>query len=161
MCSACSLENCKWVLYPQFRQSRPKQHLEHLDILDFRPISLLNVERKLFFSILSKQLKKHIFSNNLINPSIQKGYMETVSGCWRHISVVWDEFKLKKAEKSNITAIWLDIANVYGSVPHQLLFLPSDNIVFQNTGCSCLLSIMRACGVPASLIRLLLVGTIT
>ena len=87
--------------------------------------------------------------------------METVSGCWRHISVVWDEFKLKEAEKSNITAIWLDIANVYGSIPHQLLLLPSDNIVFQNTACSCLLSIMRAYGVPASLIRLLLVGTIT
>ena len=87
--------------------------------------------------------------------------METVSGCWRYISVVWDEFKLKKAGKSNITAIWLDTANAYGSVPHQLLFLPSDNIVFQNTGCSCLLNIMRACGVPASLIRLLLVGTIT
>ena len=38
------------------------------------------------------------------------------------MSVVWDELTSRKAEKSNIAAIWLDIANAYGSVPHQLLF---------------------------------------
>ena len=40
---------------------------------DFRPVSLLNVEGKFFFSILSKRLVKHIYSNKLINSSIQKG----------------------------------------------------------------------------------------
>ena len=34
----------------------------------------------------------------------------------------WDELKSRKAEKSNAAAIWLDIANAYGSAPHQLLF---------------------------------------
>ena len=48
--------------------------------------------------------------------------MEKVPGCWEHISVVWDELKSRKTERSNIAAIWLDIANAYGSVPHQLLF---------------------------------------
>ena len=40
-------------------------------------------------------------------------------------------------------------------------FLPLGDMVFQNTGCLCLLSIMRACGVSAGLTQLLLVGTIT
>ena len=92
------------------------------NIKDFRPISLLNVEGKLFFSILSKRLEKHIYNNKLINSSIQKGCMEKIPGCWEHMSVVWDELKSRKSERSNIAAIWLDIANAYGSVPHQLLF---------------------------------------
>ena len=33
------------------------------NIKDFRPIYLLDVERKLFFSILSKRLEKHIITN--------------------------------------------------------------------------------------------------
>ena len=38
------------------------------------------------------------------------------------MSVVWDEIKSRKTERSNIADIWLNIANAYGSVPHQLLF---------------------------------------
>ena len=48
--------------------------------------------------------------------------MEKVPGCWEHIAVVWDESKSRKTERSNIAAIWLDIANAYGSLPQQLLF---------------------------------------
>ena len=43
-------------------------------IKDFRPIALLNVEGKLFFSLVSKRLETHIIINNkFINLSIQKG----------------------------------------------------------------------------------------
>ena len=38
------------------------------------------------------------------------------------MSVVRDKLKSRRGEKSNIAAIWLDIANTYGSIPHQLLF---------------------------------------
>ena len=48
--------------------------------------------------------------------------MEKVPGCWEHMSVVWDKFQSRKTEKGNIAAIWLGVANAYGSVPHQLLF---------------------------------------
>ena len=92
------------------------------NIKDFRPISLLNVEGKLFFSVLSKRVEKHIFSNSFIDTSVQKGCMANIPGCWEHMSVVWDQLKTNKADHSNVSAIWLDIANAYGSVPHQLLF---------------------------------------
>ena len=49
--------------------------------------------------------------------------MEKVPGCWEHMSLVCDELKSSKVNKSNLVAVWLDIANAYGSVPHQLIFL--------------------------------------
>ena len=48
--------------------------------------------------------------------------MEKIPGSWEHMSVVWNELKSRKSERSNIAAIWLDIAIACGSVPHQLLF---------------------------------------
>ena len=48
--------------------------------------------------------------------------MEKVSGCWEHMFVVWDVLKQSKLNKVNVAAVWLDIANEYGSVPHQLIF---------------------------------------
>ena len=102
----------------------PKVKPNPNNIKDFRPISLLNVEGKLFFSLVSKRLEHHIISNNkLINSSIQKGCMEKIPGCWEHMSMVWNQLKSSKTNKSDLSAIWLDIANAYGSVPHQLIFL--------------------------------------
>ena len=36
--------------------------------------------------------------------------------------MVWDELKTAKSDKADIVTVWLDIANAYGSVPHQLIF---------------------------------------
>ena len=66
------------------------------NISDFCPIALLNVEGKLFFSLVSRHLEKHLISNNnFINKSVQKVYMEKVHGCWKHISIVWAALKPK------------------------------------------------------------------
>ena len=57
---------------------------------DFRLIVLLNVEGKLFFSLVSMCLETHlIHSNKFINKSIQKGSMEKILSCWKHLSMVW------------------------------------------------------------------------
>ena len=72
----------------------------------------------------NERKEKHIIHNNkFINTSIQKGCMEKVPGCWEHMSSVWDELKKNKHNGTSISAVWLDIANAYGSVPHQLIFL--------------------------------------
>ncbi|XP_057299380.1 uncharacterized protein LOC130630000 [Hydractinia symbiolongicarpus] len=108
------------------------------NIKDFRPIALLNVEGKLFFSLISKRLESHIIKKNFINTSIQKGCMEKVPGCWEHMSLVWSTLKNAKAQHSSLSAIWLDIANAYPSVPHKLIFMA-----------------LRRYGVPESWIRLI------
>ena len=92
-------------------------------IRDFRPISLMNVEGKLFFSLVSQRLVSHIInSNKFVNTSIQKGCMEKIPGCWEHMSMVWDSLKSPRHDKTNLFAILLDVANAYGSVPHRLIY---------------------------------------
>ena len=91
---------------------------------DFRPIALLNVEGKLFFSLLARRLENHIIKKNkIINTSVQKGCISNLPGCWEHMSLVWEQLKSTKVKKTNLTAVWLDIANAYGSIPHQLIYL--------------------------------------
>ena len=88
----------------------------------FRRITLLNVEGKLFFTLISKRIEDYILvKNKLINVSFQKGCMAKVPGSWEHMSLVWDKLKTAKSNKSNIVAVWLDIANAYGSAPHHLV----------------------------------------
>ncbi|XP_057310248.1 uncharacterized protein LOC130648228 [Hydractinia symbiolongicarpus] len=93
-------------------------------IKDFRPIALLNVEEKLFFSLVSKRLENHIIQkNHFINKSIQKGCMEKVPGCWEHMSLVWAALRNAKSRKNALSAIWLDVANAYPTLPHKLIFM--------------------------------------
>ena len=93
-------------------------------IEDFRSIALLNVEGKIFFSLLSRRMENHIIKKNkLINTSVQKGCISKLPGCWEHMSLVWEELKSTKTNKANLTAVWLDIANAYGSIPHQWIFM--------------------------------------
>ena len=93
-------------------------------ITDFRQIALLNVEGKLFFSLLSSRLTKHIVhKNKFIDLSVQKGCMEGIPGCWEHMAMLWDTLKESITNKNSVSTIWLDVANAYGSIPHQLIFL--------------------------------------
>ena len=74
------------------------------------------------FSLVSRCLEKHLInSNKFINKSVQKGCMEKVSGCWKHISMVWAALKETKSKNLSLATIWLAIANAYGSVPHKLI----------------------------------------
>ena len=91
---------------------------------DLHPIALLNVEGKLFFSLVSKRLETHLMHNSkFINSPIQNGCMEKIPGCWDHLSMVWHALKEARAQKSNLATIWVDIANAYGFIPTNWLFL--------------------------------------
>ena len=60
-------------------------------------------------------------TNKYINPSLQKAFMPTVPGCTEHhlkLSAILDE--ARKRHKA-LCVCWLDIANAYGSVHHNLI----------------------------------------
>ena len=92
------------------------------NLADFRTISLMNVESKLFWSLVSNRLYNHLVtSNNIIDTSIQKGSIRKMAGCWEHTSMVWSGIKDARKRKKSMVVLWLDLANAYGSVPHAFL----------------------------------------
>ena len=88
----------------------------------FRTISLLSVECKIFFSVLAKRLTSYMTQNKYINTSIQKGGIPGFSGCLEHTSMISQLIWEAKRKKGDLTAVWLDLSNAYGSVPHDLIF---------------------------------------
>ena len=81
---------------------------------------------------MSRRLFNHIVTKSkFIDTSVQKGCMEGTPGCWEHISMVWASLKAARKEKKSVSNIWLDIANAYGSIPHDLIFLHLNGMEFQ------------------------------
>ena len=87
----------------------------------FRTISLLNVEGKIYFAMRADRLLKFVQDNKYIDPSIQKGGLPEISGCLEHTAILSQLIREAKAEKKDLVITWLDIANAYGSIPHNLI----------------------------------------
>ena len=87
----------------------------------FRTISLLNVEGKLFFSMKADRITDFLLKNKYINSSIQKGGIPKVSGCIEHTAILSQLIKEARNKKKNLVVTWLDIANAYGSIPHNVI----------------------------------------
>ena len=97
------------------------------DIDKFRTISLLNVEGKLFFRMKADRLTKFAMANGYIDTSIQKGGVPGVAGCLEHTAVISQLIREAKDGKGNLVVTWLDIANAYGSLPHDVIMTALKN----------------------------------
>lgn len=91
------------------------------NIDQFRIISLLSVESKIFFKIVSQRLTDFLLKNIYIDTSVQKGGVPGVPGCLEHTGVVTQLIREAKESKGDLATLWLDLANAYGSIPHKLV----------------------------------------
>ena len=101
------------IFTPKKRNSKSVNH-------QFRLISLLNVEGKIFFPILARTLTLFLTANKYINTSVQKGGVSGFSSCAEHISAITQ--LIREAGKKDLTVVWLDLADAYGSISHQLIY---------------------------------------
>ena len=85
---------------------------------NFRPISLLNVEGKIFFGVLARRMTSFLLLNKYINTSVQKAGIPGFPGCLEHAQMIWNSLMAAKRERKELHVVWLDLANAYGSVPH-------------------------------------------
>jgi len=91
------------------------------NVKQFRTISLLSVKGKIFFSILARRLTIYMTTNTYIDTSVQKGGIPGFSGCVEHTSALTQLLHEARINKKNLMIVWLDLANAYGSIPHQLI----------------------------------------
>lgn len=86
----------------------------------------MNVEGKIFFSVIAKRMTKFLLQNNYIDTSCQKAGVPGFSGCTEHATLIWDQIQSAKRDKKDLHVVWLDLENAYGSVPHQLISFALD-----------------------------------
>nr|XP_014269084.2 uncharacterized protein LOC106676625 [Maylandia zebra] len=98
----------------------PKEE-DSKNINQFRSISLLSVEGKVFFSVVSRRLTEFLLRNNYIDPSVQKGGIPGVPGCLEHTGVVTHLIREAHENRGDLAVLWLDLTNAYGSIPHKLV----------------------------------------
>ena len=87
----------------------------------FRSISLLNIDGKIMFGIIAKRIISFVRNNGYVDESVMKAGITQIPGCVEHTYAIWEEIRSAKEEKSDISVIWLDLANAYGAVPHAML----------------------------------------
>ena len=87
------------------------------DLSQFRTISLLSVEGKIFFSIVANRLTSYLLANSFIDTTVQKCGIPGVPGCVEHIGVVTQFVHEARESKGDLVVLWLDLKNAYGSDP--------------------------------------------
>ena len=110
----------EWMLADGFYVPK-EENSENID--QFRGISLLSVEAKIYFSVFASRITSYMVNNNYLDTSVQKGGISGFSGCIEHNCVISQLLHEVKTRKGDLTLIWLDLANAYGSVPHRLIDL--------------------------------------
>lgn len=65
--------------------------------------------------------------NGYVDASIQKGAIEGFSRCLEHTGVLSQLIQEAKEKKGNLTFVWLDFANAYGSIPSNLVQVAMDH----------------------------------
>lgn len=94
------------------------------NISQFRLMSLLNVEVKVFFRVIAKRLPGYLKRNSYLDTAGQKaGTVKSgFSGCLKYSSMIWQQILMAKVGKKHLHVVFLDLANAFGSVPYSLLW---------------------------------------
>ena len=59
--------------------------------------------------------------NGYITQGIQKAFLESVSGCIEHTTLLAEAFRDARERRRSICVAWLDIANAYESMRHTFI----------------------------------------
>jgi hypothetical protein len=96
--------------------------LENLDkVGEFRPIALTACVGKIFFGIIANRFQTYMIENKYIARVMQKGFVGGVPGCMEHTFTLNEALRDAYKEQKQIALVWVDLANAFGSVSHNLI----------------------------------------
>ena len=75
------------------------------DINQFRIISLLDTEGKIFFSILARRLTSFLHANEYLDTSIQKAGVADMPGCVEHTGVLMQIIREAKENRVDLEVV--------------------------------------------------------
>ena len=90
------------------------------NINNWRPISLQNTIYKTYAAIIARRLATWATETNSLSPN-QKGFLP-IDGCLEHTYTIQSTLQHARRKRKNITIIWMDLRDAFGSVPHSTLF---------------------------------------
>ncbi|KAH9159147.1 hypothetical protein LEN26_002490 [Aphanomyces euteiches] len=90
-------------------------------VSNWRPLALQSTIYKLYASILKSRLSLWLESNELLSNS-QKGFRQ-FNGCHEHNFVAQAMLDTTRRSKSPFFAVWYDLRNAFGTMPHDFLWL--------------------------------------
>ena len=91
------------------------------DPTNFRMIALTNCIGKIYHLILSKRFTKFLTENKYIDESLQKAFLPGINGCIEHNIVLDELVRDAKIRKRTCHITFVDLADAFGSVPHNLI----------------------------------------
>lgn len=88
------------------------------NITQFCTISLLSVEGNI--KILASGVTEYLLRNSYIDTMVQGG-VPGMPGCIEHTGVVTHLICKTRENRGDLSIIWLNLTNAYGSIPHKLV----------------------------------------
>ncbi|XP_023219815.1 uncharacterized protein LOC111621797 [Centruroides sculpturatus] len=90
------------------------------NITNWRPIALANTLGKLYSACIACRLLRWCEENDIISTA-QKGFMR-YDGCSEHNFILQSAIQDARRRNHGCHVAWLDLANAFGSVPHESIF---------------------------------------
>ena len=88
---------------------------------NFRPIALTSCVGKVSTTMFKNRWLRFMVDNKYLDTTLQKAFLPGVPGCLEHYqklqTIITDAHKAHRS----MSVCWLDLANAYGSVHHQLI----------------------------------------
>jgi len=86
---------------------------DSVDISQFRQISLLNIEGKIFFSVVANRLTAYLGKKHYIDTMVQKAGIPGFSGCLEHTNMIWNQIQTTKKNGRDLHVVLLDLVKSY------------------------------------------------
>lgn len=99
----------------------PKEK-DSVDTSQFCNINLLNVDGKIFFSVVAPQLAVYLEKKLLLRHNGAESRESRFSVCLEHTNRKWHQIQVTKKNERDLHTVFLDLANAITSVPHIVLW---------------------------------------